>query len=1132
MSVENECNFAYRYRTVQKHLDGLGYKQTLPLDALPLVENLLADLIQTTESLKHFKSVAQDNIESCSQLQLSVNPYKCDNARLVQENNELHVELMREKEAHQKELYDLKKCLRRVEVEHGDLQLSSSRNLQRIKDLETESANKSKKILELQGKCCKPVVSNVSLASKKRTCYPLRRPLLECEILPKSKSSSTSLQTARQVEPYVVDFVAMADLRMNCLNYEVTKLKEELTLQTDNINTLEIQLALKEKEISRLRRMLEGGRPYNAVAKECSCNKFEKTHNSQDCHEIENCDLKILLKAKTDLEHQLKEALNKQHEAMSQALKLAERNEELEKELRDIDHIALSVEADCNTAVKENNRRVCRLQEKLNEVLTQVHALECELAEERRKVQELKTDLGASRLEKLDIQQTLEFTLEEKKNLTDRINQLTVIATRNEKSKEHIFNEEEEKLKSRNREISNDVQRILYEKESNIVSLQNKLINLEAERDYFREEYNKCRDQYSKESRNENATVERLQRERDVAKGDVERLVEERDALRERLKGTKRATINGLEDQLEDLREELKRTKQEFAEQRTQYFQLRALQDQTDQALGDVQGQLSQSETELAKAIDRNRNMEQQQIEFTNQVKDLKQEINNLHTSMAQIDHEKDQLLMVLDEKTEKIAALERELQSKEQQMLNAEQQLRDLQHKNQICVDQSADKERQVRSMQIDMDNLQRQITSSSMDRENAIQENMRLQDDLAAVTCELRTLQRELEASRAESFDLKKQLKTYVSEVRRVEELLMKKDTERTDMLNHFRSLSLEATVLENSNHSLESEVAEARDRLLDLDHQVSDKENLIKGYEAQIISLTQNVATLETELRQQEDRRLTAESDLNAVRDLCVKLDHQKDSILQQLGEKDSINSQFESQLTRLRTENTVVQDQISRDNAAIDRLEELLDQSRQESMNTQTANQELQNEISRLKQKNTELHNKLSSNSSDLKKYQNQAAEYSKQVSELRRQVTNERFDRARKEEETRSEEKCSSCCHCQSRRTSPLNSPNTPNTPREYNRTSRSRHFSSSGPWTQSQTRQSDWLKKPYPSGNQSSNPLTSQLLSDKKCKCSTIKSNSDAIIRLLPASLNSYPKLNSTQSYNSNTIINQASTSD
>jgi len=56
------------------------------------------------------------------------------------------------------------------------------------------------------------------------------------------------------------------------------------------------------------------------------------------------------------------EALNKQHDAMSQAMKLATRNEELEKELRDIDHVALAVEADCNSAVKENNRRVCKLQ--------------------------------------------------------------------------------------------------------------------------------------------------------------------------------------------------------------------------------------------------------------------------------------------------------------------------------------------------------------------------------------------------------------------------------------------------------------------------------------------------------------------------------------------------------------------------------------------------------------------------------------------------------------------------------------------------------------------------------------------------------------------------------------------------
>lgn len=39
--------------------------------------------------------------------------------------------------------------------------------------------------------------------------------------------------------------------------------------------------------------------------------------------------------------------------------------------------------------------------------------------------------------------------------------------------------------------------------------------------------------------------------------------------------GTRKAAINGLEDQLGDVQEELRRTKQELTAQRTQYFQLR-----------------------------------------------------------------------------------------------------------------------------------------------------------------------------------------------------------------------------------------------------------------------------------------------------------------------------------------------------------------------------------------------------------------------------------------------------------------------------------------------------------------------------------------------------------------------------
>lgn len=54
------------------------------------------------------------------------------------------------------------------------------------------------------------------------------------------------------------------------------------------------------------------------------------------------------------------ESIAKQHEAMKRALHLAERNKQLEKELKDIDQIALAVEAEANSSAKTNAEKVSR----------------------------------------------------------------------------------------------------------------------------------------------------------------------------------------------------------------------------------------------------------------------------------------------------------------------------------------------------------------------------------------------------------------------------------------------------------------------------------------------------------------------------------------------------------------------------------------------------------------------------------------------------------------------------------------------------------------------------------------------------------------------------------------------------
>lgn len=102
-------------------------------------------------------------------MQLATEPYKCDNARLVQECNQLHLKLLDANESHQKQIKEVRKQVRKLESEANDLQLASARQVKKIKELEAESAGKSSKILELQGKCCKPVISNVNLGKEQKT---------------------------------------------------------------------------------------------------------------------------------------------------------------------------------------------------------------------------------------------------------------------------------------------------------------------------------------------------------------------------------------------------------------------------------------------------------------------------------------------------------------------------------------------------------------------------------------------------------------------------------------------------------------------------------------------------------------------------------------------------------------------------------------------------------------------------------------------------------------------------------------------------------------------------------------------------------------------------------------------------
>jgi centrosomal protein CEP135 len=53
-----------KYINLRKRLDQLGYRQTLSIESLPLIEKLFNDLVHTTESIKKTKLEVKFDIKN------------------------------------------------------------------------------------------------------------------------------------------------------------------------------------------------------------------------------------------------------------------------------------------------------------------------------------------------------------------------------------------------------------------------------------------------------------------------------------------------------------------------------------------------------------------------------------------------------------------------------------------------------------------------------------------------------------------------------------------------------------------------------------------------------------------------------------------------------------------------------------------------------------------------------------------------------------------------------------------------------------------------------------------------------------------------------------------------------------
>ncbi|XP_077983787.1 centrosomal protein of 135 kDa-like [Glandiceps talaboti] len=412
-----------KFVNLRKRLDQLGYRQPLGIESLPLVERLFTDLVHTTESLKNAKLQAGKSIEEKGNWEAAVEPYRSDNAKLVKENNEIHLQLIKTKEEADSAIKELKASIRRLEHENADLRFLNTQYIHKVRGVEKESKLKTDRINELQEKNFHAVVQTPG--GRKRN-VPFRRQRMELDsTVPASDSTLSSVQSQAD-DPYVADLIRVADTRIEALQAEVDKLKIDDERSHRTVRSLKKQVDARDQEIDRLNRQLEGGRPYDVVSAEAK----NKSNERLIAHL--NTQVDYLQQANFDLERRLKESIQDRHEATIRSKDLQIKNEELLTEIKDIDRLAKQLQTDKDVAITAADRDVVEAQKELRSSTREIDGMQLDLDQLRveHKNTLLDKDTLASQLsikeqELYQLRDLLDRVQDDKKRLGEKVSKLT-----------------------------------------------------------------------------------------------------------------------------------------------------------------------------------------------------------------------------------------------------------------------------------------------------------------------------------------------------------------------------------------------------------------------------------------------------------------------------------------------------------------------------------------------------------------------------------------------------------------------------------------------------------------------------------------------------------------------------------